>query len=90
MLKTALSIIAISLIGCGTLIPKIPRHTQYGIHADINPPGFYGVDNETKERKHKLFSDPSMKGGQCLDNKDYKALQAWVKVVKEIGETHCK
>lgn len=89
MLKTALLIIAISVVGCESL-PPAPEVVQYGVHADVEPPGFYGVNNKTKERVYRRFTDPRMKAGQCLDAKDYKEMQAWVKQVKEIAEKRCK
>lgn len=89
MLKSVLLIISLSfLIGCPSL-PKIPAHTQYGIHADVEPPGFYGVHNESRKRIFKTFDDPSMKGGQCVSANDYKAIQAWVKEIKQILENNC-
>jgi hypothetical protein len=87
MLKIALLTIAIS--GCASL-PPVPEVVQYGIHANVEPPGFYGVNNKSKERVYRRFSDPRMKAGQCLDAKDYKEMQEWVKEVKEIAEQRCK
>lgn len=88
-LKSALLITVISAFGCQWL-PKVPQHTQYGIYGDVNPPGFYGVNNETEERVYRSFADPRMKGGQCLDSKDYKKMQQWIKQVKEQAEKHCQ
>jgi hypothetical protein len=89
MLKPALLIIAISVVGCESL-PPTPEVVQYGIYADVEPPGFYGVNNKTKERTYRRFIDPKMKAGQCLDAKDYKEMQDWVKKVKQISEERCK
>lgn len=77
------------MVACSGL-PKVPGHVQYGVHADINPPGFYGVHNETKDQVYRKFDDPAMKAGQCLSADDYKAMQAWIKTVKDIVESECK
>lgn len=89
MRKSVLFAIAISLSGCAQL-PKVPRHVQYGTHADVNPPGFYGVDNESSERVYRTFQDPHMKAAQCLSVDDYRSFQAWVSQVKEIAEQRCR
>lgn len=89
MRKKILLLIAISLCGCESL-PPVPQHIQFGVHADIMPPGFYGVNSETKEKVYRSFNDPKMKAGQCLDVEDYKKMQEWVKTVKEIAEGRCK
>lgn len=88
-LKIQISALAIACAACAQL-PPVPHHTQYGVHADVNPPGFYGVDNETRERKYRQFDSAEMKGGQCLTNADYRAFQEYYKQVKEIARRRCK
>lgn len=88
MHKIALLIILTSL-SCAQL-PKVPQHDKYGIHANINPPGFYGVNNETHARTYRPFNDPAMKGGQCLTADHYRAFESWVQSVKTWGEQHCQ
>lgn len=88
-LKIALLIISLNLCACNTM-PPIPEHTQYGIHANINPPGFYGVNSKTKARTYREFDDPVMKGGQCLSAEDFKKFQRYQKELKDWGEEHCK
>jgi hypothetical protein len=87
MRKIALLTILIS--GCATLEPA-PRHVQYGIHADVNPPGFYGVDSETHERVYRAFDDPFMKAGQALSAPDYQAFQRYIDYLKREAEKRCK
>lgn len=89
MLKKALLTIAISLSACSSL-PPFPEHTQYGVHADISPSGFYGVNSKTKAKVFRGFQDPSMKGAQCVDLRDYRKIQNWIKQVKEIAEQKCQ
>ncbi len=88
-LKTVLSICLLSLSACNHL-PPVPRHVQYGVHADVSTPGFFGVDNESGGRVHRRFSDPHMKAAQCLSADDYKALSAWVQNVVEIAKKRCE
>lgn len=90
MLKRVLWGASLSLIlGCNS-IPPVPDHVQYGVHADIHPPGFYGVHNRTKERLYRPFEEPSMKGAQCVTLEDYKKLAEWAQKVKEVAERQCK
>ncbi len=86
-LKNAL--LTIFLSGCASL-PPFPEVTQFGVLADVKPPGFYGINSKTHARYFKTFSDPSMKGAQCLSPADYSASEAWVAAVKQIAETRCR
>ena len=83
-----LLLLTASLSGCSVL-PPFPEVVQYGVFADVNPPGFYGVDSKTKAQFYKSFSDLQMKAAQCLPAADYKASEAWVASVKLIAERHC-
>ena len=87
-LKTSLSFLI--LTGCGSQVPDFPEVVQYGVHADVARPGFYGVNNKTGERVYKALDDPSMNGAQCLDLKDYSSSESWVQSVKEIAQKRCK
>lgn len=87
-LTTSLSLGLLAIAGCGSLPPR-PHHVQYGVHANINPPGFYGVDSDSKAHIYRAFGDPAMKGAQCLTAADYKAWAAWVQKVKEAAEQRC-
>jgi hypothetical protein len=87
--KMALLITSLELLACAT-VPKVPRHVQYGIYPNVEPPGFYGVDNETKERHYQGFMSQEMAGGQCLTAADYKSWAAWVQQVEEIAQRRCK
>lgn len=89
MLKKALTTIALSLSACESL-PKFPEVVQYGAHADIKPPGYYGVDSDTGAKFYKPFTDPSMKGAQCLSPEDYKKSEDWVQSIVEIAKQHCE
>lgn len=90
MRKLTLLITSLSLAACGSQLPKAPHHVQYGVHANVSPPGFYGVDNQTKERVFRAFDDRNMKGAQCLTAQDYKEWADWVRAVKQIAERRCK
>jgi len=89
MLKSMLLTLSLSLSSCANL-PEFPEVVQYGVYADVNPPGFYGVNNKTKQHVFKRFVDPSMKAAQCLDAKDYQKSEAWVKEVIEIAKQRCQ
>lgn len=89
MLKSALFVIAISVVGCAQLPPQ-PEVIQYSIHADVNPPGFYGVNNKTQAHDYQDFSSSVMKAGQCLTAGGYSSYQAWLQQVKEIAEQRCR
>jgi len=68
--------------GCKSL-PTFPEVVQYGVvNQTENNNGFYGVNNRTGKRIFKTFSDPSMRGAQCLDAADYKESEEWVEEVK--------
>lgn len=92
-LKRELSKILISLclvlVACESLPPK-PEIVQYGVFPDVNPPGFYGVNNKTNQRVYRPFSDMRMKGGQCVDRRDYQELVDYAKTVEEIARARCK
>jgi hypothetical protein len=60
------------------------------VHADVSPPGFYGVNNKTKKRTYRPLNDPHMKGAQCLAAGDYKAAENWTQQVIEIANRRCK
>lgn len=81
--------LVIILSACSSL-PPFPEVVQYGVHADINPPGFYGVNNKTKAHVYKTLDDPSMKGAQCLNVDDYKASEEWISAVKQEAERRCQ
>lgn len=89
MRKLALLIASLNFLGCGSL-PPAPHHVQYGVHADVRPAGFYGVDNQSKARIYRPFDDPAMKGGQCLTAGDYRAWANWIEAVKQEAERRCK
>lgn len=86
--KLKMVLLIVSLSSCAQL-PPVPHHVQFGIYADVNPPGFYGVDNETKARTYRTFDDPVMKGGQCLTASAYKAWAQWISAVKQEAEQRC-
>jgi hypothetical protein len=88
-LKIALCAISLSLPACNSL-PPFPEVVQYGYHADVPRPGFYGVNNKTHARTFRAPDDPKMKGAQCLEIDDYKKSEDWVRQVKELAETRCK
>lgn len=87
--KKILILLALLPIGCASL-PKVPRHVQYGAYPQVNPPGFYGVDNESHERHYLEFTSPVMRGGQCLTASDYKSWSKWVSAVKAQAEKRCR
>jgi hypothetical protein len=89
MLKNVLLVIVINVAGCASL-PPVPEVVQYGVHADVNPPGFYGVNNKTGARDHNDFFDPEMKGAQCVTNDGYRKYEAWVQQIIEIAEQRCR
>jgi hypothetical protein len=78
-----------SFFGCAS-VPEFPEITQHSVHADVSPPGFYGVNNKTNARTFKQFDDPSMKGAQCLSADDYRASEAWVEQVIELAKQRCQ
>lgn len=89
MRKLVLLTIAISIQACAGL-PEVPEIVQYGVHANIKPPGFYGVNNKSKVRSYRKFNDPIMKAAQCLSSQDYKKMQEWVKQVEQIAKEKCQ
>jgi len=89
MHKKALLIIAISMSACASL-PDLPEVVQYGVHANVKPPGFYGINSKTKVRSFRKFNDPVMKAGQCLSASDYQKMQNWVKQVEQIAKEKCQ
>lgn len=88
MRKSVLLIILILSGGCETL-PPVPEFVQYGIHADVQPPGFYGVNNKTKARVYRPFDDPAMKGGQCTDAAGYKAGEKYRIILENYFRQRC-
>lgn len=90
MRKIVSLVILISASVACSVIPPVPQHDQYGIHADVNPPGFYGVNNETHAQTYRPFNDPVMKGGQALSAKDYASFQQWIESVKQIADQRCR
>lgn len=93
-LKSVLLMVATSLsVGCvsgSVSLPPEPVLIQYGIHSDVKPGGFYGVNNKTSEYVYKAFLDAEMKAGQCLSAADYQKYQEWVDVIKEIAIRRCR
>lgn len=90
MLKRALLITSLAVLSaCQSPFPKPPQHVQYGVHADIDPPGFYGVDSKTKQRFYKPFADGDMKGAQCLSAPDFERGQQHIKDVNDIIKNRC-
>lgn len=85
----SLGLLIASLSGCETL-PPVPHHVQYGVYPDVNPPGFYGVDNVSKAHVYHGFMDMEMKAAQCLTADDYKAWEAWIQSVEDIAQRRCK
>lgn len=81
--------LVVSLAACSQL-PPFPEVVQYGYHADVARPGFYGVNTETHARTFRTPDDPIMKGAQCMSLDDYKKSEDWVRQVKEIAERKCK
>lgn len=88
MLKRKLLALSLAISGCAHLPPQ-PEIVQYGIYADVNPPGFYGVNNKSKERVYRRFDDPRMKAGQCLDRRDYQETEEWVRKVADLAKQRC-
>lgn len=84
-------LLSLSLVfsACGNL-PPFPEVVQYGYHADVARPGFYGVNTKTQARTFRLPNDPVMKGAQCMTLDDYKKSEDWVRQVKEIAEKRCQ
>ena len=89
-LKSLLITIALILSGCLSHVPKVPEHTKYGFHADIEPPGFYGVKSKDNSRDFKELGHPEMKGAQCLTAQDYKRMQRWLDSVIEQARCEVK
>lgn len=87
--KTLLATLLSLLLGCGSL-PLQPDAIQYGVHADITPPGFYGTHNKTYTRVFKSFQAPEMKGAQCLSASDYKAYSAWIQSIEQMAFSRCR
>ena len=88
-LRSALLIICTEflLVGCISMpLPEIPEVTLYGIHGDFGPPGFYGVNNKSKEMIYKPFDHKDMKGGQCFSAGDAKKYFDWQALISEIAE----
>ncbi|MGE3681943.1 MAG: hypothetical protein AB7G93_09470 [Bdellovibrionales bacterium] len=91
MLRSALLIAVSSLISCAGLnIDPPPKYVQYGVHADISPSGFYGVDSQTSERVFRQFDDPAMKGAQCLSAADYMNVQAYITYLRQEAQRRCQ
>lgn len=86
--RMALLLMSLEFVACA-VVPKVPHHIQWGIYPNVNPPGFYGTDNETKEHFYLPFNSPKMAGGQALSAPDYKAWARWVSTVKQQAETRC-
>ena len=92
MLKRALLVMSLSVMSCVACesLPKVPRHVQYGIYPQVNPPGFYGVDNESRARVYRSFDDARMRGGQCVTAEDYRKWTRWIDRVKQMAESRCR
>lgn len=86
--------IAISLFLCGCKSlpgsPQEPEYQQYGVHADFEPAGFYGVDRKTDEEIYKPFGDPSMKAAQCVSAEDEKKIIKFRADFRKWAIEHCK
>ena len=78
----------LSTMACAQL-PKVPHHVQYGNYPQVNPPGFYGVDNESNAHIYKAWSDPDMVGAQCLTREDYKKWADWIQTIEQMAERRC-
>jgi hypothetical protein len=87
-IRLKLALFLLSLSACAEL-PPVPHHVQYGVYADVNPPGFYGVDNETKAHQFRSFTDPRMKAAQCLTASDYAAWSRWISAVEQEARQRC-
>lgn len=94
MRRIVLLTISLSLTACASgwpsWAPKPPHGVQYGVHADVNPPGFYGVHTKTKARVYRPFDDPAMKGAQAVDADYYREGERWIKEVQKAVRNHCK
>ena len=85
-LKKTLLAICLSNVGCALHpIAPPPPITLYGVHGDFGPAGFYGVRWDTRELDFKKFTDPNMKGAQCMSADDAKKYFDWVSSV--VGTT---
>lgn len=86
MLRKSLLIICLSLAGCKS-VPERPEVVDCGIHADVEPPGFYCINSKTKEQIYIPFDHPSMKGGQALSAPDAKKHYSWVQSLVDMIES---
>lgn len=90
MLKNVLLTVSLaSAIACQQ-VPEFPEIVQYGVHSDVEPAGFYGVNNKTKERVYRPFTDPAMKGAQCMSLEDYRKSEAWAEALVELAKQRCQ
>jgi hypothetical protein len=88
-MKLKLGFLVLAVSGCGSL-PPFPEVVQYGVHADVARPGFYGVNTRTSERVYKPFNSPSMKAAQCMSAADYAKSEAWIASVEKIARQRCQ
>lgn len=89
MLKSVLLTISLGLSACAS-IPQPPRHVQYGVYPQVNPPGFYGVDSVTKDRIYRPLNDPAMAGAQCLSAPDFKTMQTYIDQLIQLAKQRCQ
>ncbi len=72
------------------VLPEQPEVIQYGVHANVEPPGFYGVNNKTEAHTYRPFQHPDMKAAQCLSADDYKKEEEWLSAVEQIALDRCR
>lgn len=88
MLKKILLVVTATSLGC-SICPPAPEHFKCGIHADVDPPGFYCVNSKTGQQVYRPFDDPGMKAGQAVSGDDFVKLERWGKECQQIVETRC-
>ncbi len=87
MLKSALLILVLSSIGCGTTLPAFPDVYQCAYSDKFQK--FVCYSTQTSKRLDRSLQSPIMEGAQCLSPDDYAKSQAWVESVIEIAERKC-
>ena len=87
IILTLISPIILGVNSCAGLpkdFPKDPEVVRYGVHADLDPSGFYSSDD------FKDFIDPAMKGAQCVTAGDAKAVERYKASVKAFVIERCE
>lgn len=88
MRSAVLLLISLSLVGCGTQIPKFPGVFQCAYSDTQN--AFFCVHSDTQERLKIPAQDVRMRGAQCMSLSDYRKSESWVNEVKRLAETRCR